>query len=250
MFSFFKKKPKEPELPPVLDYSFIGTDLHSHFIPGIDDGSPDKETSLALITAMHAMGYRKVITTPHVHTEFYDNTIGRIREHFDILQEYITANNLEMELGFAAEYFLDNSFLTEVLPHGLLSFGKNYVLVEVSMAGWPRNFDEMIFKVQSLGHTPVLAHPERYLFETKIDNYHKLKERGLLMQMNLLAPTGYYGSGVKTLADQFLAAGLYDFVGSDMHHERHARRVTLIPERQQELMQKLKGYGKFLNNTL
>ena len=250
MFSFFKKKPKEPELPPVLDFSFLGTDLHSHLIPGIDDGSPDRDTSLALLSSLHRMGYRKIITTPHVHTEFYDNTIGRIQEHFAILTEHVQASNLDVELGFAAEYFLDNGFLKDVLPHGLLSFGKNYVLVEVSMAGWPRNFDDMIFQVQAQGHTPVLAHPERYLFETNIDTYYKLKERGLLMQMNLLAPTGYYGSGVKALADEYLEAGLYDFVGSDMHHDRHARRVSLIPERQQELMQKLNGYGKFLNGTL
>jgi len=91
----------------------------------------------------------------------------------------VAENGVEMELGVSAEYFLDFHFLENVLPKGLLGFGDNYVLVEVSTAGWPRIFDEAIFAVQSKGYRPILAHPERYTTETDIEFYETLKGRGI-----------------------------------------------------------------------
>lgn len=250
MFSFFKKSSKkEPAGEAPTDFSFLGCDMHSHLVPGIDDGAKDLDDSLLLIRGMRDKGYKKLITTPHIQMEFYDNTREKVTRHFTALKKYIQDQHIGIEMDVAAEYYLDNYFLSGVLPDGLLSFGDRYVLVEVSMAGWPRNFSDMIFSIQSLGYRPILAHPERYLFEESSKTYADLKEKGVLLQMNLLSILGYYGRSVKMMAEKLLDKKLYDFCGSDLHHERHLQNVGKVQKEQPEIMAKLGAYN-FLNHTL
>jgi len=251
MFSFFKRKSEGSDLKKApQDFSFLGTDMHSHLVPGIDDGAPDPETSLALIRGLKALGYSKLITTPHSHLEFYDNTADKIRTCFEKLKQFIDDQRIGIELGIASEYYLDSLFPGALLPSGLLTFGDNYVLIEVSMAGWPRTFGDMVFAIQSLGYKPILAHPERYLFEENIKVYNDLKSRGMLFQMNLLSLTGYYGRGVKKLAELYLHEELYSFCGSDTHHQRHVDNLGKMAKDQPELMLKLSEYPNWLNHTL
>jgi protein-tyrosine phosphatase len=250
MWSFFKKKNKVAQ-EPVTDFSFLGCDMHSHLVPGIDDGAATMEDSLALIRGLRALGYRKLITTPHVYGEFYNNTPETILPPFEALKQAVAAEGIDVELEVAAEYFLDLYFLSSVLPGGLLSFGgdKKYVLVEVSMAGWPRIFDEIIFAIQSQGYTPVLAHPERYGYEESVEFFRGLKDRGILLQLNLLSILGYYGPSIRNNAFRYLDNELYELCGSDVHHERHLRVLGEIAERSQ-LLQRLKGYSLFRNACL
>jgi tyrosine-protein phosphatase YwqE len=246
---FRKKKIAEPILDAPKDFSFLGVDFHSHLIPGIDDGSPDIETSVSYVRELKELGYRALITTPHIHGDFYRNTTENIREGLDKLQEGVAAAGIDISIQASAEYYLDNYFLEEVLPKGLMSFGNNQVLVEVSMAGWPRNFDSIIFAIQAAGYSPILAHPERYQSETSIEFYRELKERGVALQMNLLAPLGYYGGGIKTVAMQMLDEGLYDFAASDMHHERHLATLKRLLDEHPGLASQLASYP-FQNASL
>ena len=252
MFSFFKKSSKKSEpLPDApVDFSFLGCDMHSHLIPGIDDGSPSLEESEQLILGLKKAGYHKLITTPHVIGEFYPNTKEILQEGHAKLQQYLKERHINIDIEIAAEYYLDNYFLMEVLPHGLLTFGDNNVLVEVSMAGWPRNIDEILFRIQSLGYKPILAHPERYVFEEQPDVFLKLKEKGILMQLNLLSVTGYYNKIVKTNADNYLKSGLYDFCGTDAHHARHVAKIGSMGGAAPDVMSRLSLYNGFLNSTL
>jgi len=170
-------------------------------------------------------------------------------KHFEALKKFIADQRIGIELEVGAEYYLDNFFLSSVLPDGLLSFGKNYVLVEVSMAGWPRNFSDMIFSIQSLGYQPILAHPERYLYEEDIKTYLDLKQKGVLMQMNILSVAGYYGKTVKTLAEQLLEHKVYDFCCSDLHHVRHLQSIYKFINTHPGTMARLNDYG-FKNHSL
>lgn len=255
MFSFFSNsRRRREEAADTLaqapkDFSFLGCDMHSHLVPGIDDGSQSVEDSLLLIRGFQQSGYTKLITTPHVQLEFYDNTREKLRAHFARLQRVMTELGITLELQVAAEYYLDNMFLSSVLPDGLLSFGDKYVLVEVSMAGWPRNFSDMIFAIQSMGYKPILAHPERYLYEENPNTYLELKARGVCMQMNLLSVMGYYGKTVKGLAEKLMDHKVYDFCGSDVHHQRHMAQITRLMQEQPALMAKLGSYG-FRNEVL
>ncbi len=252
MWSIFKKKPKQIIRDQVPDFSFLACDMHSHFIPGIDDGAQNAEESLDLIRGMVKLGYKKIITTPHVYGEFYNNEGHAILDHYVALKKLVVENEIPVELEVAAEYFLDLHFKNEVLPRGLLSFGgeKKFVLVEVSMMGWPRIFDEIIFEIQSNGYHPVLAHPERYSYETDPSFYLKLKDRGVLAQLNTLSICGYYGKSIQNLALKYLDAGVYDFCGSDAHHLRHQEVMHKIIANHQDMMLRLKEYPGFRNQEL
>jgi protein-tyrosine phosphatase len=104
----------------------------------------------------------------------------------------------------------------------LLTLKDNYVLVEMSYINAPIQLYDVLFDLQVAGYIPVLAHPERYLFyHNNFNEYSKLKRAGCLFQLNLLAVVGYYGEGVAKIAEQLLEKGMYDFVGSDVHHDSH-----------------------------
>ena len=227
--------------------------MHAHLIPGIDDGAADAETSLAMIRKMKELGWSRLITTPHIQREFYDNDTEKVTRHFErhaSLVGDLRLGGIELA-GTAAEYYLDNFFMLSVLPEGnLLTFGDNFLLVEVSMAGWPRSFSDMIFAIQSRGYTPVLAHPERYLFEEDVRVYEGWKGKGMLFQLNLLSLCGYYGRGVRALALRYMDAGLYDFCGSDAHGMRHLNAAARMAEEMPEMMLKLSEYPHWRNSTL
>lgn len=251
MFSLFRKK-KAPSIVPtytVNDFSFLEGDMHSHLVPGIDDGSQSLEDSIRFIEKMNEMGLKKFITTPHIHGEMYDNDTLKVQKYFQPLKDYLAQHRPEIEIQVSAEYFLDSYFLSDVLPKGLMPFGKNNVLVEVSMAGWNRQFNEIMFAVQANGYNPILAHPERYIYETNLGVFEALKNKGVLLQMNLLSILGYYGKSIKINAERMLELGLYDYCGTDLHHDRHLSHMVSMPGQHQELMWRLSEYG-FRNKEL
>ncbi|MBD2542245.1 CpsB/CapC family capsule biosynthesis tyrosine phosphatase [Coleofasciculus sp. FACHB-SPT36] len=246
---FRKKKTVESNEPGPKDFSFLGVDFHSHLIPGIDDGAPDVETAVAHVLALKELGFSALITTPHIHGDFYKNTTEIILEGLDKLQEGVAAAGIDISIIASAEYYLDSYFVEEVLPKGLMTFGNKQVLIEVSMAGWPRNFDAMIFSVQAAGYNPILAHPERYSSETSIDFYKELRSRGIALQMNLLSPLGYYGASVRQMARRLFETGLYDYAATDLHHERHLNTLYRMLQEQPALSQMLAAYP-FKNASL
>lgn len=214
MFSIFRRKP-----PLVTDLSWIGTDIHSHLLPGLDDGSPDIETSLKLIRRLGELGFQKLYTTPHIFQELYPNTRQTIDAALNQLQIALQAAQIGVTLGAAAEYMLDADF---VIDAQLLCLPNRHVLIEMSyLAEFPQ-VEQVVFDLQLQGYNVILAHPERYNFyHQNFDKYHRLKDRGCLFQLNLLSVTGYYGKPVKDIAMKLLKNGLYDLVGTDLHHEKH-----------------------------
>lgn len=219
MFSFFKRN---KEIRPA-DFSGIATDMHSHLLPGIDDGSPDVETSIALIREMKALGYKKFITTPHIMQDMYKNTPSTITAALDQLKEGLLQENMQVDIHAAAEYLLDDNFdqlLEKDEP--LLTLKDNLVLVEFSFVSPPINAQEKLFQMQIKGYRPVLAHPERYNYLAKNrEFYETLKNAGCLFQLNLLSLTGYYGKPTIELANYLLSKDYVDLVGTDLHHDRH-----------------------------
>ena len=221
MFNLFKKNPT-PTLP---DFSVLGADLHSHLLPGIDDGAPDLETSLALIAEMQALGFRKIFTTPHVMPGFYPNTRDLILRKRDEVQESLEELGMELEFGAAAEYYLDESFAALLRNETLLTLPGNRVLVEMSFHQPLPDLHRLIFDLQMKGYHPILAHPERYPFYRSAGDYENLKAMGCALQINLLSLAGYYGKPVQTAAKTILGLGLADFLATDLHHARHAENL-------------------------
>lgn len=219
MLHFFKQK--KTYLRDLIPDNFV--DIHSHLLPGIDDGASTIEESANLINGLEEIGFKKFITTPHIMGEIWRNTSNSINEKLDSTVSEIKVPNIHNRLKAAAEYMMDGEFTELFKKEKLLCLKDNYVLVEMSYLNPPIQLYEILFELQVAGYQPVLAHPERYLFyhEPSLSDYRKLKKVGCLFQLNMLSTTGYYGERVAKTANLLLKNGLIDFVGSDVHHKRH-----------------------------
>lgn len=203
-------------------------DLHSHLIPGIDDGVEHMDDALDILRQMSALGFQKVITTPHVMHDFYPNTTAGIRDRLQGLRRSVDAAGIDMEVEAAAEYYLDEHFI-QMLDDGkpLLSFGDNYLLFETSFLNEPAYLRESIFKIISNGMKPVLAHPERYVFiQNKPEILEDLIERGVFLQINTISLCGYYSKEARKLAEILIDEELVSFLGSDCHNVRHLQALS------------------------
>lgn len=246
MLKWFSKKQIEAALDP-LNFSVLKTDIHSHFIPGIDDGSPDMETTISLIKEMQGLGFKKVITTPHVMSDFYKNSSDIILKGLTDIRSELKVQNINMEIETAAEYYIDYDFEQKIGKEKLLTFGDNYILVELSFMEAPKNLFAIIFKLQLEGYKVVLAHPERYTFFT-IDDYEELVNRGVLLQINWLSIIGYYSPQTEQKTKDLIAADMVSFIGSDCHNMNHAELYKKCQTK--KAWHDLNNSSKLLNNTL
>ncbi|HYO22647.1 MAG TPA: CpsB/CapC family capsule biosynthesis tyrosine phosphatase [Flavisolibacter sp.] len=220
--------------------------MHSHLIPGIDDGSPDMATSLELIRGLRNLGYKKLVTTPHILWEVYPNTTDTITTGLKSLQKAVETEGIEIELRAAAEYFIDEHFeeqLKNKVP--LLPISGNMVLVEFSMITAPMDLQQVLFEMQIQNYQPIIAHPERYIYLAQRKHFFdELKEAGCLFQLNLLALTGYYGKPVQELADYLLKNNFYSFAGTDLHGQRHLAALQKLSSSAQYARLKEGGFLK------
>ncbi len=223
-------------------------DIHSHIIPGLDDGSPDIPTSLELIKALSDAGINRLICTPHIIADIYRNTPVKINAALTTLKKACMQNGLQTEITAAAEYMLDDHFM-ELLrtKQPLLTLRKNYILTELSFATSPNNLREISFEININDYQPLMAHPERYFYyHDNYDNYYRLKDLGFHLQVNLLSLTGHYGKSVAKAAQFLFKNNLVDFVGSDIHHIGHINLLT--NSRNLDIIQKCLGertYNQF-----
>ncbi|MGV9003271.1 tyrosine-protein phosphatase [Flavobacterium sp.] len=198
-------------------------DIHSHLLPGIDDGAKTIEDTTFLISELKEIGFSVFITTPHVLNGIWDNTSAIIQENYNNHEQVIN-HNAKNTIRVAAEYMMDNSFLQLINSEPLLCLKDNYVLVEMSYSSPPLQLYDIIFELQLAGYKPVLAHPERYnFFHNDFESYNKLKKYGCSFQLNILSTVGYYGENVTLIAEKLLNREYIDYVGTDVHHERHIR---------------------------
>jgi len=215
---FFKNK--KVRLADLIPEGYV--DIHSHLLPGIDDGAKNEQNSLELINSLKEYGFEQFITTPHVLTGVYNNTRADIEAVEASTKTFLKSNNFAHPIKAAAEYLMDDTFLKLVKTEPLLTIKDDYVLVEMSYLNAPMQLYDCIYEMQVAGYKPVLAHPERYMFyHLKTEEYSRLKRAGCLFQVNLLSLTGYYGKPVFEIAQKLLNENMIDFTGSDTHHERH-----------------------------
>lgn len=220
--NLFKKIFKsEPKLDPI-SLSVFGTDIHSHLIPGIDDGSPNMEASVRMVKKFVDLGYKKIVTTPHIMCDYYQNTPDKILKGLDELREELQKQDINIDISAAAEYNLDDGLQDLIDKKNILTFGDNHVLFELPFMQEPRNLQEIVFNFQMAGYKPILAHPERYTFwYDEFEKYDELRSRGVLMQLNLLSLTNHYSPQTRKVAEKMVDADLVDAVGTDCHRIEH-----------------------------
>lgn len=223
----------------------VSVDIHSHLLPGLDDGVKSFDESIEILQSLQSFGYEKVVTTPHIYPEVYPNTAEDILQKFKILQKKIKTYGLSLDVDCAAEYLLDESFLNTIKSGDqILSFGDGYVLFETSFYTKPLLFDEVIFELQSKGYKPVFAHPERYQYLEKDLGWLKsLHSQGVFLQVSLPSLVGAYGEMPKKYARKMLKESLVAFLGSDIHRSNQLGVLKLA------LNEKVKD-NNWLNSTL
>ena len=221
VFSIFSKKENKNKPVSLL------ADIHSHLLPGLDDGVKDFDEALTLIKRLINLGYKKLVTTPHIMSDTYRNDASTIQAKMKELILFLTENKIDIKIEAAAEYYLDTWLINEVNENKpLLTFGDNYLLFEMNYMTEPYQLKDFIFKAMTQGYKPVLAHPERYQFMT-LEKAEDLYHRGVLLQLNILSFIDYYSKPVRLLANQMVEQKWVSFLGSDCHHLRH---VTFLEE--------------------
>jgi protein-tyrosine phosphatase len=222
MFGLFKKKEVKKKVD--FNYSSINTDMHSHVLPGIDDGAQTPEESIVLIKKMMELGIKKIIATPHIMIDYYRNDHDSINNALAILKKELHNQNIDIIIEAAAEHYFDESFEQRINDRKVLTMGDNYVLFEFSFINQPINAIAVIKKLRDMGYKPILAHPERYNY-MDIDQLKRIRMMGCNLQLNTISLTGYYGKTTKKLAEELVDNQLVDFISSDMHHPRHAQAL-------------------------
>lgn len=210
---FFKKKPKKSLL------SSLKVDFHSHLIPGIDDGAKTMEETITMVKGLMELGIEKIITTPHIYSEYYPNSSEIILEGLEDVRTVLKEKSMDVTFNAAAEYFIDQHFESLLSEKKLLKVFGNFVLVEISFYQAPPNLENIIFNMRTKAYNPILAHPERYsFFNNNLNRYQRLKDLGCSFQVNLLSLSGYYGSAVQKTAELLLKNGMADYLSSDLHN--------------------------------
>jgi tyrosine-protein phosphatase YwqE len=243
LLSLFKKQVQVSE-------DVLLVDMHSHILPGIDDGAADEDDSMRLIKELSALGYKKLIATPHIMGDFFKNTPEIINSKLELIRKKIKEENIEIEIDAAAEYYLDEWFM-KMLDEAsvLLTFGKNFLLFETSYINEPSYLAEAIFKIKTLGYKPVLAHPERYTYlYSDFKNFEKLYEKEVLFQININSLTGYYSKPAQKFAEKLIEKNMVDFIGTDCHAVRHIEAMR--KSRKSKIYSKVLLNSKLLNNSL
>lgn len=217
MFDFLFKKTEPQPL-------FFSTDIHCHILPGIDDGSPDVDTSVNLIERMQKWGLKRIFASPHVTFGTYANDLGTVTPALESLTGALTAKGNDLQLSHWAEYRIDE-LLAERLkdPQTMMTMPGGRLLIENSFFQEPWNLEQLVFDLQVKGYRPILAHPERYAYYyNNRSRYRALHDAGLAFQVNVLSLAGNYGHAEKKMAEYLIEQGYVDYLGTDLHRASHA----------------------------
>ena len=198
------------------------TDRHSHILPGVDDGIQSIKDSLAILTMYEQMGVKKVWLTPHI-MEDCPNTPEKLKVRFEELE---SAYQGKIELSLSAENMMDGLFVKRLEQGSLMPYGDNQdeLLIETSYVQPPMGMEGILRDMRKAGYTPVLAHPERYLY-MDAEKYENIKEMGVKFQLNVTSLIGAYGKQVKERAEYLLNEGYYNYSGSDAHSYHAIQRA-------------------------
>ncbi|MCH8330339.1 MAG: capsular biosynthesis protein [Bacteroidetes bacterium] len=237
---------KEGSLEPLI----LQADMHSHLIPGIDDGVKTIEDSVELISKLSEVGYTKLVTTPHVMRDAYKNTPEIILGGLDDVRKALSQTGIEVEIEASAEYYMDDGFEMLIDNQQLLPFGDNYILFEMSFMNKPPNLGEMVFKLKTQGYKPILAHPERYpyLYDRTLERFEEIRDLGVLLQINLMSLNGTYSIPARDFARKLIDNEMVDLVGSDIHNIGQFSNLKECLK--DKYLHKLAGQGKLLNTSL
>lgn len=196
------------------------TDVHSHILFGIDDGSRTISESVELLKKLKSVGFNNVILTPHfILDSTYNSNYESNIKIYNELKERLINENIDINIYLGNEIFIDKNIPTLLEKNIITSLnGTKYVLVEFPMHNKLLNIEDMLYEIRSKGYEVVIAHPERYdAFKEDYSIVDTLREDGFLFQSNYSSILGYYGKDSIKLLKYMLKRHYIDFLGTDIH---------------------------------
>jgi protein-tyrosine phosphatase len=213
-------------------------DLHLHFVPAVDDGVRSVEDGLKVCRGLYALGYRRLVTTPHIRAGMFDNDRPGLEQAFAAFAEEAKKHDGMPTVELSAEHHCDGNFVQRLQSGGLLPYpGGNALLVEFANESIPVAFEQLVFKLGLKGLRPVIAHPERYtpLFK-RTDPVDRFLDQDVGLQLDLLSLVGKYGRAPCKAAERMLEEGAYLIAASDTHHPDDLPGVAQALERLHKLV--------------
>ena len=205
-------------------------DLHCHLLPGIDDGAPDIDTSLAMARIAFDDGIRTIACTPHIYPGMYDNDAPGIRKAIAALQARLAEEDIALQLVEGADVHLDGDLVGAIRAGRVPTLAASrYLLLEPPHHVAPPGFEQQVFAMMAAGIVPVITHPERLTWvEDHYDMFMRLVGRGAWMQITAGALTSRHGRRPKYWAERFVGEGKAHLLATDAHDTR--RRPPLLAE--------------------
>jgi len=205
-------------------------DIHNHILPGIDDGAKKVEESIAMIKEFGSIGVTNFIATPHIMADYYPNTSETIGAALTLLKSELLKQGMNtVSIEAAAEHMIDSHFETILANTSIMPLRSQHLLIEMSYLQASLNFDNAVDSITSAGFFPILAHPERYRYlHAKRGVLNEYKNKNVLLQLNLLSLSEYYGKDIQKVAHNLLEKSLIDFVGSDVHSIQQLKSLKEI----------------------
>ena len=243
MFWIFKKSNRK---------LFFTTDVHSHLVPGVDDGSDSVSESISLMGSLNDMGVDHFIITPHVTVRRFENDATTIAEPLAKLRSAVAESGMCVEIDQSAEYRIDDFYEEKVLkPRNFMPMPNNHILLESNWQQEPLNLDGIVYSTSTCGYQVIFAHPERYRYlNERYERYEHLHNRNLMFQVNLLSFSGFYGKTAKDTAFWLLERGMVDFVGTDIHNHKFLHAIeAFLKSRDYKRVLKLLDRSDIKNDT-
>ena len=208
------------------------------------------EESIDILKSFEDLGYKKVIITPHVMSDFYKNSIDQIHDQFKQLVKYKNDHNISLEIDYSAEYYLDEYFLSLYDQEEIRTFGNKHFLFELSYFNEQPGVQDFIFRAHNDGYKPILAHPERYPYwNGNIEHFENLRGSGCEFQININSLSGHYGEGPRAMAELMIENNLVDYLCSDCHKAHHVNLMKHTKTKK-HLVEMLLSSGMIKNQYL
>lgn len=204
------------------------TDIHSHILPDIDDGSNSIDESIDLLETLYKCGFNSVILTPHyintdnINTRYVYNANNEKKlKIYNELKKAITKNNLNISIYLGNEIFLDEEVVENIKNKEIYPLNNSkYILIELPLRNKILNLEDILYEINYQGYIPIIAHPERYTyFQSNYEYVDNLKQEGVLFQCNYTSVVGYYGKEAEKLVKYMLKNEYVDYLGTDIHHK-------------------------------
>jgi protein-tyrosine phosphatase len=206
-------------------------DLHSHLLPGLDDGARDTQEALQLMKTAANDGVAGIVATPHFVIGGYMPSRETILSNVEELRALAQAEGLSVSIYPGSECYLEHG-LIDLLNKGevlTINDGGKYLLVELPRMNFPSHAHQLLFELQLEGITPILAHPERNIAIAREPNLLiELIDRGILTQMNSGSLLGFYGSKVQEVAYILMSHKMVHMIGTDSHNPKRAEGLSLL----------------------